>query len=46
VDEIALDDAYAALVDYRANFKVEAFHLYEHGDDGVWRSQREFRLEG
>jgi 2'-5' RNA ligase len=46
VDAAALDRAYEALADYRASFRVDAFHLYQHGADGVWRSRREFRLDG
>jgi 2'-5' RNA ligase len=40
----ALDRAFTDLADYRALFVVDRFHLYEHGDDGVWRSRQEFLL--
>ena len=40
----ALSRAYDELADYEARFFVVGFHLYEHGDDGVWRSRQEFRL--
>jgi 2'-5' RNA ligase len=41
-----LDRAYESVADYRAAFTVNSFHIYEHGDDGVWRSRREFKLGG
>jgi hypothetical protein len=31
---------------FDASFVVDQFHGYEHGDDGVWRPVREFRLGG
>lgn len=37
LDEPALDLAYETLADYDCAFDVEAFHLYVHGADGVWR---------
>ncbi|RPF22490.1 2'-5' RNA ligase family protein [Myceligenerans xiligouense] len=39
-----LDKAYEALRDFEARFEVASFWQYEHGDDGVWRPQREFGL--
>jgi 2'-5' RNA ligase len=44
LDESALDEAYAALADYECTFDVDAFSLYVHGDDGVWRPQATFAL--
>lgn len=39
-----LDEAYAALADFEADFLVEGFGLYCHGEDGVWRKERVFGL--
>ena len=44
IDDDALDRAFAELADYQGVFRVEHFHLYRHGDDGKWRSIREFPL--
>jgi len=44
VDDDALDRAFRELAHYEARFDVTAFHVYEHGDDGVWRPSREYRL--
>jgi 2'-5' RNA ligase len=44
--EAALQRAYDELADYEARFTIGSFQLYEHGDDGVWRSLREFPLTG
>ncbi|MBA2772478.1 MAG: 2'-5' RNA ligase family protein [Nocardioidaceae bacterium] len=44
LDEAALDYAYATLRDFEASFEVTEFHLYIHGDDGVWRPVRTFEL--
>ncbi len=46
LDEAALDHAYDALADFDCSFDVVDFHLYVHGDDGVWRPFRTFALEG
>ncbi|MFI6520012.1 2'-5' RNA ligase family protein [Spirillospora sp. NPDC050679] len=40
-DEV-LDRAFKELADYRADFEVWGFSLYEHGQDGVWRPQCDF----
>ncbi|MFC6885704.1 MULTISPECIES: 2'-5' RNA ligase family protein [Actinomadura] len=40
-DEV-MDRAFKELADYRADFEVWGFSLYEHGEDGVWRPQRDF----
>ena len=44
LDEAALDEAYDALADYDCAFDVDAFSLYVHGDDGVWRPEATFAL--
>lgn len=44
LDEAALDRAYETLADYDCNFAVDAFHLYIHGDDQVWRPVSTFAL--
>ena len=46
LDEAALDHAYDSLADFECTFDVAAFHLYSHGDDGVWRPFRTFPLGG
>jgi 2'-5' RNA ligase len=38
----ALDEAFKELSGYEAAFPVWGFSLYEHGEDGVWRPQRDF----
>jgi 2'-5' RNA ligase len=38
VDDAAMDRAFNELASYDCSFEVGAFHLYEHGDDLVWRS--------
>jgi 2'-5' RNA ligase len=38
----SLDRAYETLSDYEARFEVWGFSLFEHGQDGVWRPQRDF----
>jgi 2'-5' RNA ligase len=46
VPEPNLDRAFTELADFEAHFVVENFHLYEHGDDSVWRPVRTFALRG
>jgi 2'-5' RNA ligase len=46
LDDEALDRAFDVLADYRCEFQVTAFHLYVHGQDGVWRPERSFALQG
>jgi 2'-5' RNA ligase len=46
VPEPNLDRAFAELSGFECAFDVEEFHLYEHGDDGVWRPVRSFALGG
>lgn len=41
-----LDWAFSTLADFEATFVVDAVHLYEHGDDEVWRPRRRFCLLG
>ncbi len=42
----SLDQAFAQFARFEAEFDVTALWQYEHGDDGVWRPQREFPLRG
>ena len=42
----ALDKAFDDLADYSVAFKVGSFHLYELGDDSVWRPVHEYALSG
>lgn len=42
----ALDKAFDDLADYSVAFEVNAYHLYEQGEDGVWRPVHEFALAG
>jgi 2'-5' RNA ligase len=46
LSDSALDKAYEALENYECAFNVQAFSLFEHGADGVWRPQRDFALGG
>ncbi|ROS76943.1 2'-5' RNA ligase family protein [Cellulomonas sp. PhB143] len=46
VPDDALDRAFAEMAGFDEKFDVVALHLYEHGDDGVWRPVREFALAG
>jgi 2'-5' RNA ligase len=41
-----LDRAFVEMAGFEAAFDVAALWLYEHGDDGVWRKQRRFDLQG
>jgi 2'-5' RNA ligase len=34
----ALDEASRTLADFECQFTVTGFHVYEHGDDEIWRS--------
>ncbi|WP_216852923.1 2'-5' RNA ligase family protein [Phytoactinopolyspora halotolerans] len=40
----AMKTAFKTLAGYEAVFDVHAFSLYEHGDDGFWRRERDFKL--
>jgi len=42
--EAALDLAYESLADFDCVFDVDAFYLYVHGSDGVWRPESRFEL--
>lgn len=46
VSEENLDRAFAELADFECTFEVREFHLYEHGDDKVWRPVHTFSLNG
>ncbi len=46
LDEAALDHAYETLADFDCTFEVTDFHLYQHGDDGVWRPASTYPLSG
>ncbi|GAA2031472.1 2'-5' RNA ligase family protein [Pseudokineococcus marinus] len=46
VDAASLDRALDELSDYEVVFPVDAFWLYRHGVDGVWRPDRRFALAG
>lgn len=46
VADEALDHAFASLKDFEARFTVQAFHVYVHGDDGVWRPVSTYELTG
>ena len=41
-----LDRAFDELAGFDAAFEVDGFHLYDHGDDGVWRPVLDFGLTG
>lgn len=44
--DTVLDRAFDKLAGYEAAFRVDAFSLYEHGDDQVWRPRRAFPFGG
>jgi 2'-5' RNA ligase len=46
LDEEALDHAYETLADFDCTFEVTDFHLYQHGDDGLWRPASTYPLSG
>ena len=46
VPSTSLDRAFSELADYSVAFEVDAYHLYELGDDAVWRPVHEFALDG
>ncbi|OAA18822.1 2'-5' RNA ligase [Frankia sp. EI5c] len=46
LDEAALDRAFDLLAEYRAQFEVTGFELYERGDDCAWRQLRHFPFAG
>ncbi len=44
LDDAALDHAFDTLAEFDCAFDVETFQLFVHGDDGVWRPLRDFKL--
>ena len=46
VSDENLDRAFKELADFECTFEVSEFHLYEHGEDRVWRPVRAFELGG
>jgi 2'-5' RNA ligase len=46
VSNEALDVVYDELAGFEARFPIDAFTLYQHGDDGQWHPQRRFGLGG
>jgi len=44
--EERLQAAAVALAGYSCSFQVRSFSLYVHGEDGVWRPQRDYTLTG
>ena len=46
VDADALDRAFEESAGFEATFEVAAVDLFEHGDDGVWRTVETFPLGG
>ncbi|MEC4015956.1 2'-5' RNA ligase family protein [Streptomyces sp. H27-D2] len=46
IAEEAMDRAYAELADFEAAWTANGFALYEQGEDGVWRLEREYPFGG
>lgn len=46
VSEADLDRAFAEMARYEASFEVAGIHLYEHGEDEVWRPRHFYELTG
>jgi 2'-5' RNA ligase len=46
VPDEALDRAFADLAGFEARFDVPEIHVYEHGDDGMWRPMGRYALTG
>ena len=44
--EAALDDAEQSLADFHATYAAGSMRLYEHGDDGMWRTIARMPLTG
>lgn len=44
LDDAALDAAFNKMAFYEASFPVTHLHLYEHGDDNVWRTILSYEL--
>ena len=45
VDDSAMDRAFEDLGSYHCTFAVTEFHLYEHGEDQVWRAVHAFSFD-
>lgn len=45
IAEEAMDKAYSELADFEASWTATGFALYEQGEDGVWRLQREYHFQ-
>ena len=41
-----LEHAFQDLADYTASFEVDSIHLYELGEDDIWRPMLDFPLKG
>lgn len=46
IEDASLDRAFDELAFFDAAYEVSEFHLYQHGDDGVWRPMAGFALSG
>lgn len=46
VPDEALDRAFADMARFEARFDVPEIHVYEHGDDGMWRTIGAYPLGG
>ena len=46
IDDAGLERAFQELADYTVRFEVDAIHLYELGEDDVWRPMLDFPLKG
>ena len=46
LSDTALDRASTELADFECRFSVEGFHLYEHGEDEVWRTEGWYAFGG
>lgn len=44
LDDSSLDEAFNKMAFYEASFPVTHLHLYEHGDDNVWRTILSYEL--
>ena len=44
LDDEALDKAFNKMAFYEADFEVTHVHVFEHGDDNVWRPVRSYPL--
>ncbi|WP_435299574.1 2'-5' RNA ligase family protein [Timonella sp. A28] len=44
LDEASLETAFQTMAFYEAQFMVSDLHLFEHGDDNVWRPVKSFPL--